>query len=220
MVDLLPRWLAFSRAFTDEHFGPIWEFAYRVNIGRRYNEPHRKFHTLEHIASMLREFNKPSVRRLAKYPYAVEAAIWYHDVIYRAGSDTNEEQSAHLAKSELLALGCAEEFCAEVAHLILWTKHKSIPKDPDAKLLVSIDLLTLSAPTDVFWENTRKIREEWRDVIPNDIDFLKGQAIFLGNLFKRKAIYPTEYYCKRYEKRARKNIEWLIDRAGHDSKFR
>ena len=50
------------------------------NLIARYSEPHRAYHTLEHIGHCLDEFEQ--VRHLATNPDAVELALWYHDAIY------------------------------------------------------------------------------------------------------------------------------------------
>ncbi len=46
----------------------------------RYSEPHRKYHTLEHLDACRRNF--ALVRDQATHPSEVELALWFHDAIY------------------------------------------------------------------------------------------------------------------------------------------
>jgi len=43
----------------------------------RYSEPHRKYHTLQHLAECLAHVE--AVRHLAEQPGEVEFALWFHD---------------------------------------------------------------------------------------------------------------------------------------------
>jgi predicted metal-dependent HD superfamily phosphohydrolase len=45
----------------------------------RYSEPHRKYHTLQHLAECLAHFE--AVRHLAEHPGEIEIALWFHDGI-------------------------------------------------------------------------------------------------------------------------------------------
>jgi predicted metal-dependent HD superfamily phosphohydrolase len=57
-------------------------YAYPIfdDLVKRHSEPHRHYHTLEHVAEVLR-----IAGRLSKYaaePNAVMLAAWFHDVVY------------------------------------------------------------------------------------------------------------------------------------------
>ena len=70
-----------------------------------YTAPERHYHDLRHVAECLREFD--SVRHLAANPQAVEAAIWFHDVVYDGHRQDNEERSAEWAEESLQRLGAS-----------------------------------------------------------------------------------------------------------------
>src|SRR5262245_10907424 len=60
-----------------------------------YSEPHRYYHTLEHLAEMFKVAGK--LADAATDPAAVQLAIWFHDAVYDSRATDNEERSAALA---------------------------------------------------------------------------------------------------------------------------
>jgi predicted metal-dependent HD superfamily phosphohydrolase len=60
-----------------------------------YSESTRAYHNLSHLEECLIEFDR--VGSNLSDPSAVEAALWFHDVVYDPRSTTNEEDSAAAA---------------------------------------------------------------------------------------------------------------------------
>ena len=168
----------------------------------RYAEPHRAYHTIEHIKHCLYEFEQ--VRRLAEWPDDIELAIWYHDAIYDTKSKDNEEKSASLAREMLRNASKNDVVGRFVTRLILATKHSVIPDNYDAELLADIDLSILGQPEGRYDEYERQIRKEYQDV--SDEDFLRGRVKILRSFLERRSIYWTGFFRDKYEERARKNI--------------
>src|SRR4051794_19542384 len=69
-----------------------------------YTGQDRHYHGIGHIGECLAEFDR--VRYLAKSPKAIEAAIWFHDIVYDGRRTDNEERSADTADKQLAPLGC------------------------------------------------------------------------------------------------------------------
>ena len=63
---------------------------------RAYAEPHRHYHTLDHIADLLRLLEKHGGVSDAD---AVKLAILFHDAVYDPARQDNEAASARLAVS-------------------------------------------------------------------------------------------------------------------------
>ncbi len=61
----------------------------------RYSEPHRHYHTLQHLEECLSLF--ASLRDLAAHPAELEIALWFHDAIYDVKRDDNEALCAEWA---------------------------------------------------------------------------------------------------------------------------
>ena len=64
----------------------------------RYSEPHRRYHTLQHLAECFAAFDE--IADLAEHPPDVELALWFHDAIY----DTEPQARANLARPLARAL--------------------------------------------------------------------------------------------------------------------
>jgi predicted metal-dependent HD superfamily phosphohydrolase len=167
-----------------------------------YSESHRHYHNASHIVECLREFD--SSRHLTRQPIAVELAIWFHDAIYDPRAADNEERSAELARQCILEAGGDVVLRDCVARLVLATKHHDSSLDPDAPLMVDIDLSILGQSADRFWEYERQIREEYYWV-PREVFGVK-RAEILERFLARERIYRLEWFFEKYERQARKNL--------------
>ncbi|MDB6123196.1 MAG: N-methyl-D-aspartate receptor subunit [Pedosphaera sp.] len=167
-----------------------------------YAESHRAYHNLSHIDACLCEFDR--ARHLAKNGEAIEAAIWFHDIIYDTHAKDNEERSAALAQSTLKAVGLTDNFTENVFKLILATKHTSMPSGLDATLLVDVDLSILGQSQAKFDEYERQIREEYNWVDAQA--FAIGRSSVLKSFLERSSIYSTDFFRSKYEAKARENI--------------
>ena len=158
----------------------------------RYAEPHRRYHTLEHIEHCLSEFDP----RQAADPKAVELAIWFHDAVYDPRRSDNEERSA----AWLLELMPEQ---TKAAAMVRVTKDHR-PSTPDEALLVDVDLAILGQPAERFDRYERQIREEY-SWVPSLIFHMKRRSILKGFL-DRPFIYQTEPFRAKYEAQARRNL--------------
>jgi predicted metal-dependent HD superfamily phosphohydrolase len=147
-------------------------------------------------------------RSLALRPDEIEAALWFHDAVYRPGSSANEDESASLASETLSSGGVRLEVASRVADLVLATRHLSAPTDPDARLLCDIDLSILGREPSRFAQFEEQIRREYEQV-PEPL-YAKARAQVLAAFLARPAIYQTELFRNRYEAAARANLSGVI----------
>jgi len=168
----------------------------------RYSELHRAYHTLVHIEYCLDEFEQ--VRQLAINPDAVELALWYHDAIYDTKTKDSEERSAAFAMEMVRNTSLPDSFGQSVANLIMATKHSDSPTDPDAQLLVDIDLSILGQSEKKFDEYELQVRREY-EWVPKDA-FVTGRSAILKSFLDRPTIYSTQFLHNKYETQARRNI--------------
>jgi predicted metal-dependent HD superfamily phosphohydrolase len=172
-----------------------------------YAEPTRAYHTAEHVRDCLVQFDLS--RHAAQRPDEVEAAIWFHDAVYLPGASDNEDRSARLAQTTLADAGAPLEVAHRIAPLVLATKHLAIPREPDAALLCDIDLSILGRTPEVFDEFERRIRREYAWV-PEPV-YRGARAEILAGFLRRRSIFQTDFFRKRYETQARANLQQVIE---------
>lgn len=168
-----------------------------ADLARRYAEPQRAYHTMQHLAECLEELPGASIR--------VELALWYHDAVYDPHRSDNEDRSAELGRDVARRIGWADPDAEAVHALILATKHAAVPADEEARLLTDVDLSILGRPRARFDEYERQIRAEYAWV-PEALYIEKRREILQG-FRERPAIYATPEFRRRYEAAARENLD-------------
>ncbi len=170
-----------------------------------YSEPHRFYHTLDHIEFGLTQFDL-----LEEYPPWLEFAYFYHDIVYNIGSKYNEGQSAYMARDALRQGEVSAEEIDLVVSAIVATEHKNPPiiTLPN-QVICDIDLATLGLPRDEFAKYQMKVRAEYVDVPTSK--FWPAHRNILKEFYDRPQIYYTDFFQERYEQQARENIAWTLD---------
>jgi predicted metal-dependent HD superfamily phosphohydrolase len=123
-----------------------------------YGAANRAYHNLAHLAHCLAEFD--AVRTRAADPAAAELGIWFHDSVYDPARADNEERSADWARGVLAYLGAGEALTADVAAIVLATRHAGPPpaEPADAALVADADLAILGQPPAAFEAFEQAIR--------------------------------------------------------------
>jgi predicted metal-dependent HD superfamily phosphohydrolase len=194
-MDLVDRWVELAGPDT-RRIG--------TDLAARYGEPHRRYHTREHLADVL-----DLVDELAAYaadPDAVRLAAWFHDAVYDPRRGDNEERSAWLAERMLTDTDVGPQVVAEVARLVrLTVTHAPDPDDGNGRVLCDADLAVLAAEPDRYAAYAAAVREEYAFV--PDEHFNRGRADVLRGLLELPALFGTPAARERMEGRARHNIE-------------
>ena len=172
----------------------------------RWAEPHRRYHTPQHLHECLALFERD--RALAEHPGEVAIALWFHDAIYDTARHDNEAASADWSTRVLRQAGAATDVAARVHALILATRHSEVPATPDARLLVDIDLAILGAGPARFAEYERQIRDEY-GFVPEDV-FRGKRAGILRGFLARPVLFSTPAYADRFDAPARANLARAI----------
>jgi predicted metal-dependent HD superfamily phosphohydrolase len=173
----------------------------------RYEEPHRRYHTVEHLEEVLAWIDE--LAPLAADPAAVELAAWYHDAVYDAAAPggESERRSADLAVEELLALGRPPGLVGEVRRLVLLTAgHEVGAGDRDGSVLADADLSILGAEPDRYARYVADVRAEYAHV-PDDA-WATGRAAVLAGFAARSRLYRTDVAHERLDTAARRNLAW------------
>ena len=109
-----------------------------------HTEPHRRYHTMEHITAVLRHLDNLH----AATPTA-KLAAFFHDAVYDPKRTDNEAQSAELAREVLGAVERPE--ADDVAAIVLATAKHELPADAprETAAFLDADIATSRTPTSV-----------------------------------------------------------------------
>lgn len=144
--------VAYSRVATIWGGAPSVAAELYADLVDRYREPHRHYHTLEHIGEVLEQVDGTEV----------ELAAWYHDVIYDTRRSDNEARSAEHAAAALERLGAPSAVIDEVRRLILLTAgHTAAPGDARGNELIAADLSILTSDRARYQRYARDVRAEY-----------------------------------------------------------
>jgi predicted metal-dependent HD superfamily phosphohydrolase len=179
--------------------------AMRDRLLAAYNEPHRAYHTVAHIAALLALFDVHGGS--ARDPDALRLAILYHDAVYDPRRSDNEAVSADVAKRDLTALGAGTPLMDRVAQLILATQHGAHavnPVDTDLALLLDLDLSVLAASPADYDVYAAAIRREYRHV--PELLYRPGRRRVLQTFLDAGQLYLTPSLRAQWGQPARANL--------------
>jgi len=206
---LRTRWLEFCERLGLT--GDTWTAGFVLFA--HYEHPDRHYHNLIHIFDCLHIFDQANSE--PRWPPrtidrdAIEAAIWFHDAIYKIGSSDNEFRSAQLALKSLIALGLASDRSESIAALIQATDHKSdAVLGHDAAFLCDIDLSILGQPEGRYKAYVAAIL---RETGLSTNEFAPHRHAFLKSMLAKEHLFHTEYF-RQYDAQARVNMQNELER--------
>lgn len=174
-----------------------------LEIFTKYSEPKRQYHTIDHLEAIITDLNE--VKGKIDDWDTTLFAVFYHDIIYRASSKTNEADSAKLAKKRLTEIGFNKDKIDKCLAMILATKQHLLSEDNDTNYLLDADLAILGKNSEYYQKYSNQIREEY--TIYADFMYNSGRKKVLLHFLEMEAIYKTEHFLKKYEEQARINIK-------------
>lgn len=163
-----------------------------------YQEPHRAYHNMNHIAELLGWFDTVADDIGWQNPSRVYAAILFHDAIYVPGAKDNEKRSADWARRA----GFDEDVAALIEMTADHGKHADVTDD--AALFLDCDMAILGAPPAAFDAYNAAIAAEYSHVPPDA--FATGRRAFLQSLASKPRIFLTSYFHDRLDAAARANL--------------
>ncbi len=140
----------------------------------------------------------------------LELALWYHDLVYDAKSQNNEEMSAAILRAHADDLRFDATIVDAACRGIMATRHKAVPEHSTDKLIVDIDLQILHAAEEDFDRYERQVRAEYSFV--DDASWIMGRTQVLQEFLDRDWIYSTPLFRRSYEGDARANLKRSIAR--------
>lgn len=171
-----------------------------------YSQPHRYYHTLQHIYSVLNTVDmlKMYIDDLS----TVKFAVWFHDVVYDTHRKDNEEKSAEYAGEMLKKLALNHHQIEKIQQLILATKNHQ-GDDIDSQVLLDADLGIFAADKIEYQKYAEAIRQEYAWV--SDVEYIQGRRMILTKFLQRPSIYLTPLMLESAEELARFNMQAELD---------
>jgi predicted metal-dependent HD superfamily phosphohydrolase len=169
-----------------------------------HTEPHRHYHTMEHITAVL-----DHLQDLHAATPTAKLAAFFHDAVYEPTRSDNEAQSAELAREVLRAVDRPE--ADDVAAIVLATAKHQLPTDGprETAAFLDADLAILAARPDVYDAYTVHVRAEYSHI--SDADFQSGRKAILEGFLERDRLFFTASGQARFEIPARGNLRREID---------
>lgn len=169
----------------------------------RYRERHRRYHTVDHVAAVVRRVEELAAAEELRDGRAVRLAAWFHDAVYDPAAPDNEARSARWAAEELSSRGADAALIERVVRLVLLTAdHSSAPGDVEAAVLLDADLAVLAAAPPEYERYAAAVREEY-GFVP-ETAFRTGRRRVLEGLLARP-LFRTSAMADR-EPLARANL--------------
>lgn len=203
---LLRRWQKLAARTDDDAARNAWE-ALGHDLLDRWSEPHRHYHALHHLSSVLRassllersgELGGPENRLVA-------LAAWFHDAVYAGTAGQDEEESAQLAQLELDGL-LPDVEVSEVARLVrLTATHAPQEGDIAGAVLTDADLEVLGRDRTDYLRYVAQVRADYAHV--PDEQFAAGRAQVLRGLLAAPRLFHTSTGYFLWEAAARRNVE-------------
>jgi predicted metal-dependent HD superfamily phosphohydrolase len=174
-----------------------------ADLIERWSEPHRRYHTVDHLESMLSIVD--AYADAADDVRAVRLACGFHDCVYDPQRTDNEIRSAEVAAKTLGGLGVKPDEIAEVVRLVwLTTGHNAEADDRNGALLCDADLAILATAPEQYARYAAEVRDEYRHV-PDDL-FRAGRIAVLQGILALPQLYRLAPLREEWEARARANI--------------
>ena len=193
---------AINNAIEPAILKALWQ-----DIGVRYNESQRAYHSLQHIQQLFTQFEQ--IKHHLNESHIIALVLFYHDVIYEPTRSDNELKSAEYAVETLRPYLSAAQ-CQYIYALIMMTaNHKlaecsNAQKNFDSAYLLDMDLSILGASWSEYEQYAQAVRQEYAYV--SNPDYRDGRRAVLTELLAHPKLYLTDYY-DRLEKQARQNIK-------------
>lgn len=189
---------------------PDWAW---TDLVARYSEPHRAYHTLEHIywaLTSLHEIIVPGSLTDKQLRNTI-MAILYHDYSYLISvlPGDNERVSACMGGAVAQQIGW-DGIDSGIVRLAINATATHEPVEDfliESMYTMDTDLAGLGSDQDSFDANTQKLKEEY--VTHGGIDlkrWARGRIGWINSFLARETIYHTPYAQAMWEQKARDNL--------------
>lgn len=171
-------------------------------IEKSYSKKTRFYHDLSHLEHLLKTLSE--IKSTISDWETTLFCLFYHDIIYKATSKTNEEDSADLAANRLSEIGYPIEKIEQCHAMILATKAHNFCSDPDINLFNDADLSILGGDWETYFTYAKNVRKEYK--IYPDFLYNPGRKKVLQHFLEMPRIFKTDVFLEKLEEQARSNL--------------
>ena len=164
---------------------------------KNYMEPHRVYHTLDHIYSMFQVAQEHNI----KLSDEQVLAILFHDAIYIPGRQDNEAKSAECFMEYCFNLKTVP-FDADIVKTIILETKGHVPSIEESKIVLDLDLYGISQ-SDLFNKNSIAIKKEFQDYLKiSDTEYYTNNLKWIESQLKKEKIYYSDIFnhCNKLAK--------------------
>lgn len=190
--------------YTDDlkHIESLWG-----EIEKKHTKKNRYYHNISHLEHLYNQLNE--VKDKITDWDMVLFALFYHDYIYNALKQDNEEKSAKKAIAVLKELVVQENRILLCNEIILATRSHSISKNDDVNYFTDADLSILGSEWNNYQTYFKNVRKEYK-YYPNFM-YNKGRVKVLKHFIKMAKIFKIDHFHNKYEAKAKENLQQEIN---------
>lgn len=200
MNNLKSIWYELTSRYTDSEklIAELW-----AEIKKNYSNKKRHYHNLKHLEYTLDKAYayKDNLNDLD----TVLFSLFYHDLIYNAKGQDNEQNSAEMARDRLTRLGVPSDKIVNCVYQIMATKDHKKSSDNDTNYVLDFDLAILGDSPENYLDYTQNIRKEY--AIYPDFLYKKKRKKVLQHFLDKERIYNTAVFLENFEQQARANLK-------------
>lgn len=187
-----------SYTSNEELIESLWS-----EIETAYTEPHRHYHTLQHLDNLLLQLQV--IKHEIQDWNTCLFTLFYHDAIYDPQQADNEEQSAKLAKERMTQLGLPKAQIDLCEAQILATKTHHFSTNSDTNYFTDADLSILGQSWENYQTYFHQVRQEY-SIYPDAI-YQAGRQKVLEHFLAMERIFKTDVFFTQFEIKAKENIK-------------
>lgn len=173
-----------------------------LELESAYTEPHRHYHTLTHIGSVISALDRH--RNRFYDARSAELALFFHDFVYDPARQDNEQASAD-RMLKMLEPTVPLEKLGRACRLITATRTHKATDDADTNLVLDIDMSILGAPWLEYLSYARGVYAEYRPHYGFDAYAAGRVALFIEPTLAKIKIFLTDAFAEK-EEIARQNL--------------
>lgn len=177
----------------------------------RYEASTRVYHNIDHVADCLRVLDELSQEYGVANKDQIEAAIWFHDIIYETESSSAVADSIKYANIQLSRLFIRNSYLKGICSLIKATDHtQDLCLNTSEDTIRDIDLWILGSEPHVYDNYEWGISCEYNKICSKD-EYIAGRRGFLKSMLSKAFIYNNLYFIQNYDKQAEANMKYELE---------